>query len=169
MIGKMMLAAASALLACACGARAEDKAPAAPFDDAAFVKAAAIGGMSEVHLGDLAAARARGKDVKDFAGRAAKDHAAANEGLKDAAKAAGIELPAKIDEAHQKQYDAFKDYKGDDFDRDYARTMVQSHTDSVALFTRASKEAKDQGIKDYAAKTLPTLQKHLEAAKKLNR
>jgi putative membrane protein len=169
MIGKMMLVTASALLACAFSARAEDKPPAAAFEDGAFVKVAAIDGMSEVHLGQLAATQAKGQDVKDFAGQAAKDHAAANEGLKEAAKAAGIEVPAKIDEAHQKQYDAFKDYKGDDFDRDYAKTMVQSHTESVALYTRASKEAKDQGIKDYATKTLPTLQKHLEAAKKLNR
>ena len=130
---------------------------------------AAIGGMSEVYLSELAATQCKNVDVKKFASQILKDHSAANEALLAAAKSASIEVPTKLDGPHQKQYDAFKDYKGDNFDRDYVKTIVQGHTKCVALFTQASKEAKNQAIKDFAAKTLPTLQKHLETAKNFDK
>jgi len=159
-----------ALFAGVTGARAEDK-PGAdqPFDDAAFVKMAAIGGMYEVHLGNLVAPRAKNDDVKKFAERMVKDHSAANEELKSAAKSAGLAVPDRIDDKHQQKYEAFKAYKGDNFDRDYVKGMVKDHTEDVALFTRASKEAKNPAIKEFATKTLPTIQKHLEMVKKLDK
>jgi len=168
MMRKMMLVAAVALLAGVFGASAEDK-RAQPFDDTVFVKTAAISGMSEVHLGELAATTTKNEDVKNLAEMTVKDHTAANAELKAAAKDAGIEVPTKIDDAHQKQYEGFKAYKGDNFDRDYVKTLVQSHTQSVALYTQASKEAKNPALKDFATKTLPTLKKHLDMAKKLDK
>jgi len=169
MIRKMMLVASAALLAgtvCSFGARAEEK---AAFDDNVFVQKAVIGGMSDVYLSELAASNAKNVDVKKFAAALLKDHSTTNEALLAAAKAAMIEVPTKLDAPHQKQYDGFKDYKGDNFDRDFVKTIVQGHTKCVALFTQASKEAKNPGIKEFATKTLPTLQKHLETAKNLDK
>ena len=40
-------------------------------------------------------------------------------------------------------------YKGDDFDKDYVKHQVADHEEAVALFTRASKELKNQGLKDF--------------------
>jgi putative membrane protein len=162
----MLMGAAVALVAAPFGARAEDK---APFEDAAFVKMAAIGGMYEVYLGDLVAKKTTNDDVKKFAERVVKDHTAANAELLVAAKAGGFEVPAKIDDKHQQKYEAFKAYKGDAFDRDYVKDMVKDHEEDVALFTRASKDAKNPAIKEFATKTLPTLQKHLEMVKKLDK
>ena len=39
----------------------------------------------------------------------------------------------------------------------------------IALFTRASKELKNTELKDFATKTLPHLQHHLEEAKRLQK
>lgn len=169
MIRKMILAALVAIVVApfGTGARAEEK-PAAPFDDATFVNKAALGGMFEVYLAELAATKVKNADVKKFAAALQKDHSTANESLKTAAKEAMIELPTKLDDAHQKQYNAFKDYKGDNFDRDFIKTVVQTHTNCVALLTQASKEAKSPALKEFAIKTLPTIQKHLEMAKKLD-
>src|SRR3954469_15134603 len=139
MLHKTTLAAAIVFLAGALGARAEDKKAAdQPFDDTTFVKMAASDGMHEVELGKIAAAMAKNDDVKKFGEMMVKDHTKANEELKAAAKNAGITVPEKIDEKHQKHLDAFKNYKGTDFDADYMKHMVTDHTQAVALFTRAS-------------------------------
>ena len=106
--------------------------------------------------------------MKRFAETMIKDHTKANDELKTAAKAANIEVPAKLLEKHQKHVDTFTNYKGTDFDADYAKHQVMDHEEAVALFTRASKELKNKELKDFATKTLPTLQHHLEEAKKLS-
>jgi len=148
----------------AASGRADD---AKPFTDAEFVKAAGSGGMLEVELGKVAAAKAKNADVKAFAERMVKDHTAANAKLKNAAKAANLAIPAKLNDEHQKTLDKFKDYKGSDFDKDYVDCMVKDHEEDTKAFARASKEAKDPGVKSFAAETLPVVQQHLEAVKKL--
>jgi len=148
----------------AVSARAEDT---KPFTDADFVKAAASGGMMEVELGKVVAAKAKNADVKAFAERMVKDHSAANEKLKTAAKAAGLAVPDKLNDEHQKTLDKFKDYKGTDFDKDYVDCMVKDHEEDVKAFTRASQEAKDPNVKAFATETAPVVKQHLEAVKKL--
>ncbi|MBN9122143.1 MAG: DUF4142 domain-containing protein [Planctomycetes bacterium] len=168
MFRRMTLVAALAFFAGVLSARAEDKKD-QPFDDTAFVKMAASDGMHEVMLGKIAAAMAKNDDVKKFAERLVKDHSKANEELKAAAKSANIAVPEKMDEKHMKHVDHFQNYKGTNFDADFLKHEVADHTEAVALFTRASKEAKNPQIKDFATKTLPTLQAHLEMAKKLSK
>jgi putative membrane protein len=149
------------------GARAEDKDQ--PFDDARFVQMASVDGMAEVQLGQIGSTQAKNDDVKKFAVRMAKDHAGINDNLKAAAKAADLPVPANLDEKHKATVARFKDYKGTNFDADYMKEMVAAHTDAVALFTRASKEAKTKAIKDFATTTLPTLQAHLESAQTISK
>jgi len=137
------------------------------FDDAEFVKMAASGGMAEVELGNIGNQRAKSSEVKAFSARLVKDHSHANEELKAVAKAAGITVPSKISEKHQKHIDMFKNYSGADFDRDFIKHMVQDHENDIAHFTAASKEAKSADLRAFASKTLPVLKEHLEMAKKL--
>jgi len=148
---------------------ADDKqtTPARAFDDQQFVNEAAGGGMHEVALGKVAAMKAKNESVKQFGQQMVDDHSKANEELKKAAKTANLTVPTKMDEHHQKEVDRFKNYTGQNFDRDYVKHMVEDHQKDVAEFTRASKEAKNPAIKDFASKTLPVLQGHLEKVKKL--
>ncbi len=145
-------------------ARADD---AKPFDDAEFVKKTAACNLAEIELGKIAGERARNEDLKKFGMRMTDDHTKGLEELRTAAKSAGIEVPDRTDEEHQKVLDKFKDYKGENFDRDYIKQQVEDHEKAVKWFTRATKEAKHQQVKDYAGKMLPKLQSHLEEAKKL--
>jgi putative membrane protein len=139
-----------------------------PFDDADFVKAMANCNLTEVDLGKIANERGRNEDVKKYGKKMTEDHQKALDDLKTAAKSAGVTVPEKIDDAeHQKVLDKFKDYKGENFDRDYIKQMVEGHEKAVKKITRATKEAKNQQIKDYATKVLPVVQGHLDEAKKL--
>jgi len=170
MMSKMMCAAAVALLAGAIGTRADETKPVdLPFDDARFVQMAASDGMHEVELGKIGAAHTKNDDVKKFAERMVKDHSKANDDLKIAAKAADLPVPSKINETHQKHIDMFKDYKGTNFDADYMKHMVFDHTEALVLFARASKEAKNKDIQDFATRTLPVVQDHLEQAQKISK
>jgi len=159
-----MFASALALAFIAAGsARAEDKA----FDDAEFVKKAASGGMAEVAMGQLGAKMGQSSGVKQFSETLIADHTKANQELMAAAKAAGLTVPPAIGAEEQKHIDMMKEHKGADFDKAFADHMIKDHEKDIAEFKRASTEAKDPNIKAFATKTLPTLQQHLEMAKKL--
>jgi putative membrane protein len=46
--------------------------------------------------------------------------------------------------------------------------MVEDHQKDVQGFTNKSQNAKDPDVKQWASKTLPTLQKHLEKAQQID-
>jgi putative membrane protein len=157
-------------LGAAAGQQGEDRKPAQkPFDDAEFVKMAASDGLHEVALGKIAGEKAKNADVKKFAEKMVTDHTKANDDLKTAAKEAGVAVPEQMTDDHQKEVNRFKDYKGDNFDQDYVKHMVKDHEDAVALFTKATKEAKNKALREFATKYLPVIQGHLDDAKKLQK
>ena len=47
------------------------------------------------------------------------------------------------------------------------KAMVKDHKKDVAKFKKATKDVKDPEINAWAAKTLPTLEKHLQHAKEV--
>jgi putative membrane protein len=53
---------------------------------------------------------------------------------------------------------------GAEFDRAYMQDMVRDHQEDVAEFKKESENGGDQDLKGFAAKTLPTLQQHLQMA-----
>src|SRR5205085_2062588 len=57
-----------------------------------FVREAAIGGMAEVELGQLASGKASSADVKQFAERMVADHGTANTELKSLAEKRGLRV-----------------------------------------------------------------------------
>jgi putative membrane protein len=78
-------------------------------------------------------------------------------------------LPTTLDETHQKKVDKLRDAKAEDFTSDYAAMQVSAHKDAVSLFERYAKGGEDPKLKDWAGKTLPHLQHHLEMAQSLNK
>ncbi|MBY0456013.1 MAG: DUF4142 domain-containing protein, partial [Gemmataceae bacterium] len=168
-VAALSLVLAAVLVARSDDKKGDDKKPAEALDDATFVKKAASGGLHEVELGKLAATKAKSDEVKRFAEQMVKDHTKANEELKAAAKAAGVEVPTKMMEKQQKELDKFSGYKDQDFDRAYLKHAIAHHEESADLYTRGSKELKSKELKEFATKTLPVVQKHLEMAKKLDK
>jgi putative membrane protein len=56
---------------------------------------------------------------------------------------------------------------GPEFDQIYLKHMMMGHEKAVLLFTKASQQCQDADLKGFAAKTLPTVQEHLQMAKRL--
>ena len=54
-----------------------------------------------------------------------------------------------------------------DFDKTYADQQVAAHKEAVDLFKKYASKGDDPDVKQFAEKTLPTIEHHLEEAKKL--
>ncbi len=132
--------------------------------DKKFMREAAEGGLAEVELGKLATEKASSDDVKKFGQRMVSDHSKANEELKQIASSKGVDLPDQLTGKDQLLKERLSKLSGPSFDRAYMENMVKDHKKDVADFNRESTSAKDPEVKQFAAKTLPTLKDHLKEA-----
>ncbi|MEO7538513.1 MAG: DUF4142 domain-containing protein [Pyrinomonadaceae bacterium] len=129
---------------------------------AEFIKEAGEGGMEEVALGKLATQRSKNAEVKKFGQMMVDDHSKAKEELKALAGKKNIPVPADMG-AHKSEVDSLSALAGPDFDKKYVEMMVGDHEKDVAAFQMQADNSSDPDVKAFAAKTLPTLKKHLDA------
>ena len=78
-----------------------------------------------------------------------------------------VELPAKLDAKHQKLIDDLNSASAQDFDKTYAKQQVDGHQEAVPLFKKYASKGDDADVKQFAEKTVPTIEHHLDEAKKL--
>lgn len=121
--------------------------------------------MAEVELGKLAAAKAQNAEVKAFGQQMVDDHSKAGDELKALAAQKKVMLPPDVLPAHKQLMEKLSKLNGVDFDKEYVKAMVEDHEKDVAAFGNVSKTAADGDVKAFAAKTLPTLQMHLDMIK----
>jgi putative membrane protein len=137
-------------------------------DDKKFVRDAAIGGMTEVELGKLAAEKGSSDGVKQFGQKMVDDHTKANDELKKVAGAQSLSVPDSIDSKHRSRIDKLAKLSGAEFDRAYIKDQLKDHQQDVREFQDEAQNGNIPAVKDFAAKTLPTLQEHLTMVKDLN-
>jgi putative membrane protein len=136
--------------------------------DHKFVMEAAMGGMEEVQLGQLAAQKASDPDVKNFGQHMVDDHSKANTQLMQLASQKGVTPPTTLPADKQKDMDKLNSLSGAAFDKAYMSMMVKDHKKDVAEFQKESKSGKDSDLKSFASTTLPTLENHLKMAQDIN-
>jgi putative membrane protein len=97
-----------------------------------FVRDVAAKNMAEIELSRTALAKATSTDVKVFAERLIADHGAAGEKLKSILAGSSIAWPDQLDDKQRKTAGELADKHGGDFERDYLKSMVESHQDLAA-------------------------------------
>lgn len=134
-----------------------------------FVTEAAESDMFEIASSKLALERADAA-TKKFAQQMIDDHTKTTTELKGMVTGGKIKaaLPPAMSETQQDTLNDLKGLQGDDFTRQYHSDQVDAHEDAVDLFKRYGDEGEQADLKTWAAKTLPTLQHHLDMAKALN-
>jgi Predicted outer membrane protein len=130
-----------------------------------FWKNAARMDMAEIALGNLALQKSQNEEVKKFAQMMVDEHTKTSEELKSLAAAKNVTLPSDLESRHQDALDRLNSRSGADFDRQYMRQMVGDHERAVKMYQRQSERGTDAELKDFAAKTLPALQTHLQTAR----
>src|SRR5436853_3815098 len=92
------------------------------------------------------------------------DHSKAGNELKSLAAQKNVTLPTALDQQHQADVDKLTKLSGAAFDREYMSMMVKDHLEDVADFEREAANGADPDVKQWAARTVPTLRQHLQMA-----
>jgi putative membrane protein len=134
-----------------------------------FVKEATMSDMLEIEAAKIAQQKGDANE-KLFAAQMITDHTKTSSELKQMVsgdlKAA---LPTALDDSSQKKLDKLRNAKPDDFASEYDPMQVSAHKDATSLFERYAKGGDDPKLKDWASKTLPALQHHLQMAQDMNK
>src|SRR5579859_2373506 len=135
-----------------------------------FVKEVALSDMLEIQSSKLAVDKGDAQ-AKSFAQHMVTDHQKTTTELQGLIKTGAVKAtpPAELDSPHQSKLDKLKKETGRDFTNSYDELQVSAHKDAVSLFERYAKGGDNPQLKDWAGKTLPTLQQHLQMAQALNK
>ena len=128
-----------------------------------FVDKVAVANKFEIDTSQLALKYGKGEDVKKFAQQMIDDHTKAGQDFKAAVAAAKIKEPKDaLDVSHEAKYIKLRAFTTDSgFDASYIAEQLAAHQDAVDLFRNYSKNGEPGPLKDFATKTLPTLEHHL--------
>ncbi|CAM5331834.1 hypothetical protein AFEL58S_00939 [Afipia felis] len=134
-----------------------------------FVKEAAISDMTEIAAAKIALEKGNAAE-KSFANQMVTDHTKTSSELKELVSSGAVkaEIPSVLDSSSQSKIDKLKDTKPENFAAQYDPMQVSAHKDAVSLFERYAKGGDNPKLKDWAGRTLPALQHHLEMAQSLN-
>lgn len=133
-----------------------------------FATTAGVSNLFEIASSKLALTKAQSADVKTFAQRMVDDHTKAGDEMATAAKSDSVAPPADLDQANQTKLNQLNGMSGDAFDKAYVSAQTQAHADAVALFQTYASNGNPGALKDFAAKTLPTLQEHYAMVQKIS-
>ncbi|MCG6206398.1 DUF4142 domain-containing protein [Rhodopseudomonas sp. HC1] len=163
-----LLVAAPPMVQTAAAQSSSAQAPAISTATQQFITQVGISDLFEIASSRLALAR--GTDAqKGYANQMIEDHGKTSSELRQLIVVRGlkIDIPSQLDSAHQGKYDQLNNARGEDFHALYASQQVAAHKDAIALFQRYAQDGDLPELKDWAAKTLPALNHHLEMAQKL--
>jgi putative membrane protein len=136
--------------------------------DRQFINDAAKGNRAEIELGKLVESKAKDPGVKQFAKMMQTDHAKALSQLEQIAQSRNLTLADGIPEDAQDLETKLSSESGKDMEKDYMDGMVKDHQKDVKDFKDATQSLQDNDVKQWAEKTLPTLQRHLQRAEQVD-
>lgn len=150
--------------------------------DQRWVQDIAMHNTAEIELGRIASERAANAQVKEYAQMMVRDHTAAGNELKQVVSG-HVQLQEQMDEQHRDLAQKLRGLQGMEFDREYINAMVEGHQEVKGMLEDHAREANntttnpnqsnaghDQfegAVNQWAAKTLPTVEKHLQRAEQL--
>jgi putative membrane protein len=134
-----------------------------------FIKEAATSDMLEIAAAKISQEKGDANEKK-FAEQMITDHTKTSTELKGLVPSdMQSAIPSSLDDSSQKKLDKLRDTKPEDFAGEYDPMQVSAHKDAVSLFERYSKGGDNNKLKDWAGKTLPALQHHLEMAQEMDK
>lgn len=78
-------------------------------------------------------------------------------------------MPKSLDLEHERVREKLQTLHGKAFDDQYIRDMVEDHNKAVKLFQQEERSGHNTELKQFAQKTLPTLEEHHKMALELSR
>ena len=131
-------------------------------DDAKFLVNAAEMNLEDIQLGILAQSNSMNAEIKGMGKMMETEHSKAFSDLQALAARKQITIPTSLTDDGQDANKKLMDKKGRDFDKEYCDMMVNGHKDAIKMFEKASSDATDADIRNWATSMLPTLRTHLD-------
>jgi putative membrane protein len=135
-----------------------------------FIKEAANSDMLQIAAATFAQEKGNAEEKK-FAEQMMADHNKTSSDLKSLVDSGAVkaDIPTALNSSSQKKLDKLRDTRRQAFASEYDPMQVSVHKEAVSLFERYSKSGDNPKLKDWAGKTLPTLQHHLDMAEAMNK
>lgn len=165
MLHKMLVFALGCALGTAAGAQ---ELPAElSLSDRAFADAAVSFGTEQVALGTIAVARSVSSDLQQYGRAMVRDHGNVNNELDAMLENLRVTAPAAMTGTTLARVDQFRAMSTEEFERAYRPAMVTANRQAVSLFQREAASGDAPGMKGFAARTLPMLERHLDMAREM--
>lgn len=124
--------------------------------------------IAEIETGKLAEEKSKNDEVREFAKKMVDDHTKAQDELKEIAESKGVDLPTKPDAKHQAAIKKMNDLSEEQFNKRYmAQAGLSDHKSAHSLLQTVSKKAKDEDLKEYAGKTVESVDEHWKMAREM--
>lgn len=140
-------------------------------NDADFIRLANSANILEIRTSEMAQEKATSPEVKAFADQMVTDHTAAIAELASLSGTTPPDLSADLtdtlDPGHAALLEQLSKVETEGFDASYADVQRQAHEQAIALFQTYATNGQDGAVKEFAEKTLPKLQEHLDKARAL--
>jgi putative membrane protein len=136
--------------------------------DQKFLKDATEGARTQVELGKLAQEKGSSDAVKEFGKRVVEDHSKTSTDLEQLAAKAGVSVESDMPKKAKKAQEKLSKLSGSDFDRTFAKMMLNDHKSDAKSFEKESKNGKIPEAKQFASNSLPTVQERLKLAQELD-
>lgn len=132
--------------------------------DAQFLISAAEINLEEIKLGQLAQQNGGSASVKEMGKMMEDAHTQTYNELAVLAQTKIVTIPTEMNANGIAFYEKMKGKSGADFDKEYTEIMIRDHEKAIELFESAANSSRDPDVKQFAGKTLPVLQTHLNTA-----
>jgi putative membrane protein len=130
--------------------------------DKDFVHEALQGGMAEVQLGQLAAQKGSGDDVKQFGQKMADDHTKLGQQMKPIAQQLGVKEPKDLSKKDKQLLAKLQGLSGEQFDNAYISAMVKDHKKDDSDFKSEASNTQNAQLKTVAQQGDQVIEQHLQ-------
>ncbi len=130
--------------------------------DAQFLVNAAEINLAQIQLGKQAQKSGNSLHVKELGKMMDDSHTKSQRELTALAKRKGVDVPNSPTKDSNNAYTKLNEKSGNDFDKAYADEMVSGHKDAISTFEKASKNANDTEIRNWATSSLPEMRENLD-------
>jgi putative membrane protein len=124
------------------------------------------GNLAVIQMGQLAQEKAQSDEVKSFAELVMVDHLVSNEQAQEAAKQIGMAVPTKPSTSQELRYERMSRLSDKALDRAFVVEMIAFYKTIIPRLKNEAKKMNDP-VAAFGSEMLPTFEKHLDAAKKL--
>ena len=135
--------------------------------DQQFLADTAQGAAHELAISRLAAERARQPTVKSYASMVVSDHQTMNAALRKLARQKGVTLPGSMSTSQRADMLRLQAMSGQDFDRAYARDMVEVNQKDQADTRKEAASTGDPQVKGFIEQFKAMDAKHTQMAEGL--